>query len=658
MLDYQTHNDLPSNAKAVSIAILNARLADAIDLALLTKQAHWNIKGPNFIALHEMIDGFRSELDTHVVTMIAYPGTYHYRANKRTAQRYPYSPDFPVLEYDTTEAAFFGGNFFDARATGYKLQSPNAEQAQHPPVDRGEMGFPDTACIAYRLSRAVYRPLFVEIWGDLFDIRWPANTEKICDTPGGAAIFRGSAAPIHLSPTDRAKANDIYDHWGQSISKYERSPAVSAFSSKLDAFLAGKYKMTPDEMAGYKLFNGRANCNSCHLDGVSTTQKPGQSDTGSDSAGRPLFTCFGYANLGLPLNANAALYYETRADRFGFTPNPYGFGYRDLGLGNFLRSGFGSGPNPNASWVKYAPGSDGQFQTTTARDAAMTPTQCPTTEAPGPYFQKEFFHNGYIKSLKQLVHFYNTRDVYANKVTTGHCPPGTTEKVTCWPMPEVPNNIDMTFGNLGLSDREENQIVAFLETLTDGYATPYPDRNTFTGQCMKGGSAATQGDASIVPAPSPFPSCASAICGVAPLPGPHSISYDPYQPTRIPPPARRAEPIEIRQGPVLEFVRDDLAIIRWASDNPGGSDDHFAVIHYGTDPTMPSRTAKSPIQLNRSHPRTIFRVRIDGLKPLTTYYYRVTSIGGDDIGDGEQSPIRRFTTPGPGKHLTAFPQPD
>jgi len=35
---------------------------------------------------------------------------------------------------------------------------------------------------------------------------------------------------------------------------------------------------------------------------------------------------------------------------------------------------------------------------------------CPTTEAPGPYFQKEFFHNGYIKSLKQLVHFYNTRD--------------------------------------------------------------------------------------------------------------------------------------------------------------------------------------------------------------------------------------------------------
>ncbi len=69
MQRYQSHNDLQANAKTVSIGVLNARLADAIDLALLTKQAHWNIKGPNFIALHEMIDGFRTELDGHVDTM-------------------------------------------------------------------------------------------------------------------------------------------------------------------------------------------------------------------------------------------------------------------------------------------------------------------------------------------------------------------------------------------------------------------------------------------------------------------------------------------------------------------------------------------------------------------------------------------------------------
>ena len=69
MQRYQSRNDLASNTKTVSIGVLNARLADSIDLALLTKQAHWNIKGPQFIALHEMIDGFRTEIDSHVDTM-------------------------------------------------------------------------------------------------------------------------------------------------------------------------------------------------------------------------------------------------------------------------------------------------------------------------------------------------------------------------------------------------------------------------------------------------------------------------------------------------------------------------------------------------------------------------------------------------------------
>jgi starvation-inducible DNA-binding protein len=65
----KTHNGLKSNAKTVSVEVLNARLADAIDLALLTKQAHWNIKGPQFIALHEMIDTFRTDIDEHVDTI-------------------------------------------------------------------------------------------------------------------------------------------------------------------------------------------------------------------------------------------------------------------------------------------------------------------------------------------------------------------------------------------------------------------------------------------------------------------------------------------------------------------------------------------------------------------------------------------------------------
>jgi cytochrome c peroxidase len=125
---------------------------------------------------------------------------------------------------------------------------------------------------------------------------------------------------------------------------------------------------------------------------------------------------------------------------------------------------------------------------------------CPTTEAPGPYFQKEFFHNGYIKSLKQLVHFYNTRDVFRMAVESNNCPAGTIEKVTCWAA-EVPQNQDMAVGNLHLTDTEENQIVAFLQTITDGFtaagAAPYPDI-TFTGACMTGGNAFTQGNSSLI----------------------------------------------------------------------------------------------------------------------------------------------------------------
>ncbi len=66
---HKTRNDLEDNAKKVSIDILNARLVDSIDLALITKQAHWNLKGPRFIMIHEMLDGFRDQIDEHVDTM-------------------------------------------------------------------------------------------------------------------------------------------------------------------------------------------------------------------------------------------------------------------------------------------------------------------------------------------------------------------------------------------------------------------------------------------------------------------------------------------------------------------------------------------------------------------------------------------------------------
>jgi cytochrome c peroxidase len=452
-------------------------------------------------------------------TMIAYPGSAHFRAGKRTAQRYTYAPFFPVLQYNEVQKLFFGGNFWDSRATGYLLRNPDADQAQHPPVDTQEMGLPDTACIAFRLSHAQYRPLFEEVFGrGSFDINFPRNTEEICETPGGAAIFGGSATPIRLSAEERTRANSIFNHWGQALDAYEQSVGVSAFSSKFDAWLANAATLTPDELAGYALFRGKGNCNSCHLDGRGTVAA-GQTDTSTLAQVNPLFTCFGSSNLGLPLNPRDAFYYQTTPDKYGFTANPLGFGYRDLGLGTFLRSGFGSAPNPNATWLPLAPGNDGRMQTSTARNVAMTPPQCPTTEAPGPYFQKEFFHNGYIKSLKQLVHFYNTRDIGPKGFTSGHCPPGTTERVDCWPMPEVSNNMDMTVGHLGLTDHEEDLIVTFMQTLTDGYTRPYPDRDTFTGSCWTGGSARTQGNELLIPTP-PLPPCASAVCGVSPVPNP------------------------------------------------------------------------------------------------------------------------------------------
>jgi cytochrome c peroxidase len=475
--------------------------------------------------------GFSGPIPSVNLTMIAYPGTAHFRAGKRTAQRYTYAPFFPVLQYNEVQGSFFGGNFWDSRATGYLLRNADAEQAQHPPVDTQEMGNPDTACIAYKLSRSKYKSLFEQVWGSgSLDIRFAPDTAQICATPGGAAIFGSNTTPVRLSPEDRVRANSVYNHWGQSLDAYEQSVQVSAFSSKFDAYLKGTYTLTADEKAGYALFRGKGNCNSCHLDGRSTAPTPAapqgtapnSEDTGAAASTAPLFTCFGSANLGLPLNPRDAIFYQTTPDASGFTANPAGFGFRDLGLGSFLRGV--AAPNPNRNWTQYAPTSDGQMQTSTARNVAMTPSKCSTTEAPGPYFQKEFFHNGYIKSLKQLVHFYNTRDKpgYQYNVTSGHCPKGTTEKVDCWPMPEVSNNIDMTIGNLGLSDHEEDQLVAFLRVLTDGFTRPYPNSDTYTGACKTGGSAATQGNEFLIPTP-PLPPCSAGICGVPPLPGPQPI---------------------------------------------------------------------------------------------------------------------------------------
>jgi cytochrome c peroxidase len=417
---------------------------------------------------HMPYAGFSGPISSVNATVVAYPGSVHYRFGKRKPQSYTYSPFYPKLEYNQTQQDFYGGNFWDLRSTGYEIQNPDAEQAQHPVVDTQEHGFPDTACIVFRLSQAPYRPLFELIWGkQAFDIDFPSDTRRICTTPGGAAVFHGNAMPVALSRTDRGRASATFDQFALSISAYEASPDVSAFSSKFDAFVAGAATLTDEEMAGWQLFRGKAVCNTCHLDGTeNSTASIAQTSIASKA---PLFTDFTSANLGLPRNPENPFYFENVPDRYGFTANPAGRAFTDLGVGLFLRSEAG-GVNVEASWTSLAPTFDGKMQVATARNVDLRP--CPT-------FVKAYMHNGYLKSLKEVVHFYNTRDAFLPGVPCTR----DTEKKTCWPPPEVDANKDMTIGNLGLTDQEEDQLVAFLRTLTDGYTRPYTDFNMFTGTC-------------------------------------------------------------------------------------------------------------------------------------------------------------------------------
>jgi len=118
----------------------------------------------------------------------------------------------------------------------------------------------------------------------------------------------------------------------------------------------------------------------------------------------------------------------------------------------------------------------------------------------------------------------------------------------------------------------------------------------------------------------------------------------PYSP-KVLPPAPKAARVRITQGPELESANNNSAIIRWTSSNPGGSDEHFGVVHFGANPKEISQIAKSPIRLNQNHSYTVFRVRVDGLVSGTTYYYTVDSMAADGRSDGVTSPVKHFTTP-------------
>jgi cytochrome c peroxidase len=456
MGELQQINHQIDATEAQTLKMINTEMSSMVQIQTLGKLELFDRslsvqKNEACSTCHMPTAGYTGASQTLNETTVAYPGSVMGRYSDRKPQSYSYATLAPVLHYNATQQDFYGGNFWDMRATGSRLQSPSAEQAQGPPTNPVEMGLPDTACVAYRIVKGNYESLFVKVWGSTIEsIQWPANAERVCSTPAGAG---GVGPQLSLSTEDRTHANTVYDQFGLSIAAYEGSNTVNAFSSKFDAYLAGNAQLTSQEMHGYQIFNGQGQCNTCHLSGNASGATGG---TATDVA--PLFTDFTSSNLGLPKNTSIPYLYENTPDKYGFVANPMGLAYVDLGVGAFLSGAQGS-PVPDPEWMQLAPKFDGKMRVPTLRNV---------DQRPYPGFVKSYMHNGYLKSLKEVVHFYNTRDTICTS------PNDPNVKKTCWPAPEVTANEDTTVGALGLSDADENDVVAFLQTLTDGYTTSNP----------------------------------------------------------------------------------------------------------------------------------------------------------------------------------------
>jgi len=346
-----------------------------------------------------------------------YEGSIPGRFGDRKPPSSAYATPSPIL-YLSRSGLWIGGNFWDGRATGDKLGNPAADQAQGPFLNPAEQALPDSACVVYRVCNPVvpgdYPVTLQAVWGTgACDIAWPADIALVCATEGGT---------VDLSAADRAKSDMAYDSIALSIAAYEASPEVNAFTSKYDYSFKGMAKLTKQERKGFSLFMGKGKCNRCHVGA-------GQS---------ALFTDYSFDNLGVPKNPENPVY-DTNSD------------FVDLGLGGFLeKAGY-----PEDVYVPE----QGKHKVPTLRNVDLRPSAT---------FVKAYSHNGYFKSLQGIVHFYNTRDVKPI------CPGDYTEADAlaegCWPAPEVSQNLNTAeLGNLGLTQEEEDAIVAFLKALSDGF---------------------------------------------------------------------------------------------------------------------------------------------------------------------------------------------
>ena len=239
-----------------------------------------------------------------------------------------------------------------------------------------------------------------------------------------ARLFRRVFGHDSLRNVDSA-----YDDVARAIAAYESSRLVNTFSSRFDAYMAGRSgALNAQEKRGLALFNGKAKCNLCHL------SRPDPAVSTGIAAGKALFTDYTYDNLGIPKNP-----------AYGLPPLNFDMNNVDKGLGDFLRTTAGEAQDYSA----LAGDADGAFKVSTLRNLTRT----------APYG-----HNGYFATLKDIVHFYNTRDV-----------PGAGPGGADWPAPEVPVNVNVVeLGNLGLTAAEEAAVVAFLKTLTDRVVVNIP----------------------------------------------------------------------------------------------------------------------------------------------------------------------------------------
>ena len=343
-----------------------------------------------------------------------YEGSIAGRFGNRKPPTASYATTSPIFFFSERGGLWIGGNFWDGRATGEKLGNPAADQAQGPFLNPAEQGLPDSACVVYRVCNPVvpgdYPVIFEEVWGaGMCDINWPADVGDVCAEEG---------VTVMLSDADRAKVDEDYDYLALSIADYEGSMEVNPFNSKWDKSKGGEARLNQRERRGFALFKGKGKCKLCHI----------------INGQKPLLTDYSFDNLGVPRNLENPVYDDD--------PD-----FIDWGLGGFLES---RGHPPDVFEQEL-----GKQKVPTLRNVG---------KGTNGDFVQAYAHNGYFKSLKEIVHFYNTRDVL--RTCKGPDDPG--EKVTCWPPPEVRMNVNTDeLGDLGLTDSEEDAIVDFMLTLQD-----------------------------------------------------------------------------------------------------------------------------------------------------------------------------------------------